>query len=275
MSVREFAYTRDDFERVRRWIYQVAGIALADIKFDLVYSRLARRLRACGYSEFSAYLDFAHQNADETRECINALTTNLTAFFREPHHFDYLHDFLQQRQATPVRIWCGAASTGEEPYSIAITAMEAYESLNPPVQILATDLDTQVLEHGRTGVYEEERIANLSPERKRLFFLRGRNAHTGRVRVRPELQALIRFRQLNLLAGKWPIGDALDVIFLRNVMIYFDRTTQHKVLAHCARLLKPDGLLFVGHSESLSHASKAFSLIGRTIYRPVPAEVSA
>lgn len=263
---REFAYTKADFDNVRQRIYRVAGISLSDAKADLVYSRLARRLRATGLSDFRDYLAQLNEDPEEQREFVNALTTNLTSFFREPHHFDTLAAFLPRR-STPIRIWCGAASTGEEPYSLAMTAVESFGNLTPPVKILATDLDTQVLATAEAGVYSEEKIERLSNERRQQFFFRGKGSKQGLVRVHPALQALLSFRQLNLLDPKWPLKPGFDAIFLRNVMIYFDKPTQAAVLRRCASVLQPDGLLFVGHSESLAHVADLFSPIGRTVYK--------
>ncbi len=266
---REFPYTRQDFERVRERIYRIAGISLSDAKQDLVYSRLARRLRATECRDFVSYLVLAESDQDEQREFINALTTNLTAFFREPHHFDALARFMAARP-TPISIWCGAASTGEEPYSLAITAAEVFASLSPPVRLLATDLDTDVLATAGRGIYPLDRVERLSAERLRSFFLRGKGAQSGFAKVRPELQQMISFKQLNLLAERWPMRQPFDVIFLRNVLIYFDKPTQATVLRRCATLLKPDGMLFVGHSESLTHVADCFQPLGKTMYRLQP-----
>lgn len=263
---REFVYTRADFDRVRQRIYQTAGIALSDAKADLVYSRLARRLRVTGFSSFGPYLAALDHNPDEEREFVNALTTNLTSFFREPHHFETLAEFLVQRP-TPIRIWCGAASTGEEPYSLAMTVVESFSSLTPPVSILATDLDTHVLATAERGVYSEDKVERLSTQRLQQFFLRGKGRNQGFVRVHPALQALLHFRQLNLLDAHWPMKQRFDAIFLRNVLIYFDKPTQAAVLGRCAKVLAPDGLLFVGHSESLAHVGHLFKPLGRTVYR--------
>lgn len=262
---REFAYTRTDFERVRERIYRIAGISLSDAKADLVYSRLARRLRATGLQRFDDYLAQLEDSPEEQREFINALTTNLTSFFRESHHFDTLKTFLTKRQ-TPIRIWCGAASTGEEPYSLAMTAVEAFDRMPPPVRILATDLDTQVLNTAIEGIYPAERIERLPERRVKRFFLRGKGSRMGLVRVHPALQAMLDFRQLNLLDRRWPMKQKFDAIFLRNVLIYFDKPTQADVLYRCAEVLQPDGLLFVGHSESLTHVADRFQSLGRTVY---------
>jgi chemotaxis protein methyltransferase CheR len=264
---REFDFTAADFERIRKLIYKHAGIALAAVKQDMVYSRLARRLRHHGDRSFAQYLARLEADPAEWEAFVNSLTTNLTAFFREAHHFDILSERLRRMEAgRNIRIWCAAASTGEEPYSLAISACEAFNTLNPPVQILASDIDTQVLAHGQRGVFPQERVARLSPERLRRYFLRGADAEQGQVRVRPELQRLITFRRINLLEPLWPVQAPVDFIFCRNVMIYFDRPTQYAMLRRFSPLLHDEGLLFAGHSESLVHAADLFRSLGRTVY---------
>ncbi|MBL8489450.1 MAG: chemotaxis protein CheR [Rhodocyclaceae bacterium] len=265
---REFNFGPADFERIRKLIYEQAGISLAPVKQDMVYSRLARRLRALGMSRFSDYIDHLEQGDEaEWETFVNSLTTNLTAFFREAHHFDILARNLRERTHRPLRIWCSAASTGEEPYSLAITACEAFDSLTPPVRILASDIDTNVLAKGEKGVYPLERVDRMSPDRLRRFFLRGTGSQSGQVRVRQELQQLIRFTRLNLLDPRWPaVEGPLDAIFCRNVMIYFDKPTQYSILKKFAPLLRDDGLLFAGHSESFLHAADLFRSLGRTVY---------
>lgn len=264
---REFAFSKEDFERVRALIYKHAGISLSPVKQDMVYSRLARRLRARGDRTFAEYLDRAEREPAEWETFVNSLTTNLTSFFREAHHFDILAERLKKHAGrTPVRIWCSAASTGEEPYSLAMTACEVFDSFNPPVHIVATDIDTNVLSTGQKGVYGLDRIERLSRERVQRFFLKGTGSQDGFVRVRPELQRLIEFKRLNLLDKTWPIQGPFDVMFCRNVMIYFDKPTQYGILKRFAPLLKQDGLLFAGHSESFLHAADVFRSLGRTVY---------
>lgn len=265
-SAKEFEFTTHDFERVRAMIYKRAGIALAESKQEMVYSRLARRLRANGIATFAKYLDDLESGrANEEWEAFtNALTTNLTSFFREAHHFPILLEHVKNRR--DVTVWCSASSTGEEPYSIAITLCEAFGSLNPPAQIIATDIDTNVLATASNGVYPIERIEKMAPERARKFFLRGKGEQSGLVRVRNELRNLIEFKQLNLLADNWPISGQFDVIFCRNVMIYFDKPTQAKILSRFVPLMKPDGLLFAGHSENFLYVSDALKLRGKTVY---------
>jgi len=268
-DAREFEFTERDFERVRQMIHRRAGIALAASKRELVYSRVARRLRALGLRRFSDYLErLEDDDSPEWEAFTNALTTNLTSFFREPHHFPVLAAHLG-RAGTPLpqTLWCCAASTGEEPWSIAITAVEAFGRFDAPVRILASDLDTQVLEQAERGVYALERVERLGAERLRRFFLRGRGPQAGRVRVRDELRRLVVFRRINLLDADWALRGPLDAIFCRNVMIYFDRPTQRRVLERFAPLLRADGLLFVGHSEVLTHAADLYRPCGRTVYR--------
>ncbi|NHZ41505.1 CheR family methyltransferase [Massilia aquatica] len=267
-TVKEFNFTKSDFERVRALIYQRAGISLADSKQEMVYSRLARRLRATGIVSFGRYLDDleAGRLGEEWESFTNALTTNLTSFFREAHHFPLLAEHVKKLRDHPIQIWCSAASTGEEPYSIAMTVCEAFNTLTPPVQIIATDIDTNVLATGAHGVYAIDRIEKMEPERARRFFLRGKGDQDGMVRVRPELRALVTFKQLNLLGDGWPVKGPFDVIFCRNVMIYFDKATQRKILARFVPLMKPDGLLFAGHSENFLYVSESLKLRGKTVY---------
>ena len=268
-AAREFVFTGADFHRISKLIYEYAGIALAPSKQEMVYSRLARRLRAHSLSRFVDYIALLEATGENERQAfVNALTTNLTSFFREPHHFNALARLLESRRgrSDPVTIWCSAASTGEEPYSIAMTAVEAFGSYSPPVTVVATDVDTSVLEHASAGIYARERVAKLSPDQLRRFFLTGSGSPEGSVRVRPELRALLTFRQLNLLDTRWPIRGPFDAIFCRNVMIYFDKPTQRKVLQNLAPMLRPDGLLFAGHSESFLHSADVFRLRGNTIY---------
>jgi len=264
---REFDFTAQDFARVRKLIYQHAGISLSEAKTDMVYSRVGRRLRIMGFTTFKDYLDnLENENsADEWEAFTNALTTNLTSFFREEHHFPILAEHLQSVK-TPIRIWCSAASTGEEPYTIAMTACEAFGSMRPPVDIIATDIDTNVLATASRGVYPYERVSRLSLERRKQFFQKGSGKHEGMVRVRNELKSLITFHQLNLLEQQWPLKETFDVIFCRNVMIYFDKPTQAKILSRFVPLMKPDALLFAGHSENFLYVSDAFHLRGKTVY---------
>ena len=265
---REFEFADRDFRRVCDLIYQRVGIALAPAKRDMVYGRLSRRLRTLGMRSFQQYLDHLEQeDGDEWQAFTNALTTNLTSFFREPHHFDKLREELQQRSSrAPLLLWSCAASTGEEPYSMAITACEAFGTLKPPVRIIATDVDTQVLATAGRGVYNIDRVASLDPDLRRRYFQRGSGPNEGQCRVLPALRELIEFRPLNLLAPRYDVGGPFDALFCRNVMIYFDKGTQARILDRFAPLVKHDGLLFAGHSESFSYISERFRLRGQTVY---------
>lgn len=265
---REFQYTDQDFAKIRELIYARAGIALNASKRDMVYSRLARRLRVTRCTRFSEYLTKLERGGDvsEWEAFTNALTTNLTAFFREAHHFPILAESLANVRERPIRVWCAAASTGEEPYSIAITLLEKFDAKQ--VEILATDLDTNVLETASRGVYPIERIDKISEDAKRRFFRRGVGAQAGFVKVTQELRDVITFRQLNLLDADWRLSQKFDAIFCRNVMIYFDKPTQYNLLARFVPLLKPHALFFAGHSESFFHAADLVTSLGHTVYRP-------
>jgi chemotaxis protein methyltransferase CheR len=260
-----------DFERVRTLIYKQAGISLNPGKQAMVHSRLSRRVRDTGAASFSAYLDALEQGRggdDEWQQFVNCLTTNLTSFFREEHHFEALRDDLRARASRPVRVWCSAASTGEEPYSIAMTVVE---SLGPTaaVKVLCSDIDTQVLATARRGVYAAD-SRGLSPERLKRHFLRGTGPNAGSIRVKPELARLVEWRSFNLMNTSWSsLGEAFDLVFCRNVMIYFDAATQRQVLERIHSVMRPGGLLYVGHSENFSDARELFRLRGRTVYERV------
>ncbi len=267
---REFAWTPADFARVRKLIYERAGISLHEGKQAMVYSRLARRLRETGHASFQAYLDWLESQEGvegrEWQEFVNALTTNLTAFFREPHHFELLAAHLRSKPAgTSWRAWCNAASTGEEPYSIAITALETLGT-HAPFQLIASDIDSRVLATAAQGVYRLDNVKGLSQGQLQRFFLRGKGTNAGLVRVKPELRRMIEFLQVNLMSESWPFKEPFDLVFCRNVMIYFDAPTQRRVLERIHRVLKPGGLLFVGHAENFSESRDLFTLRGKTVY---------
>ncbi|MDB5765439.1 MAG: cheR [Collimonas fungivorans] len=270
-SARDFLLTDGDFSRVRALIHQRAGIALGEQKREMVYSRLSRRLRELGMNDFTSYLALleAEKDSAEWQAFTNALTTNLTAFFREAHHFPLLAEHAK-KSAVPLTVWCSAASTGEEPYSIAMTLIEALGSRAATASVIATDIDTQVLEKAAAGVYTMEQVSKLPLERLKRFFLKGSGARAGQVRIRPEVAAMVKFGQVNLLDTQWGLKEPFDAIFCRNVMIYFDKPTQNKILQRFAPLMKPQGLLFAGHSENFSYASQPFRLRGQTVYELDP-----
>lgn len=268
-SAAEFNFDARDFERVRTLIYARAGINLHAGKQAMVYSRLSRRLRDTGHRSFGSYLQWLEtasgaEAATEWQEFVNCLTTNLTSFFREAHHFDALTEDLKQRAGKPLRIWCNAASTGEEPYTLAITVVEALGAA-AQVTIVASDIDTKVLATASRGVYPAD-SRGLTPERQRRHFMRGTGDNAGFMRVKPELARLIEFRSLNLMDPRWSLGEPFDIVFCRNVMIYFDHGTQRRVLGQIHAYIKPGGLMYVGHSENFTDLKDSFRLRGKTIY---------
>ncbi len=270
----DLAFDRGDFDRVRGLIYQRAGISLGDGKQAMVYSRLSRRLRDTGHGSFASYLKWLEHASGETagaewQEFVNCLTTNLTSFFREDHHFVALVDDLRARAKSggSLRIWCSAASTGEEPYSIAMTVVEALGA-NHGVKMVASDIDTQVLTKARLGVYPHD-SRGLTAQRLHQHFLRGKGPQEGFIRVKPELARMIEFQAVNLMDSRWSLGEPFDIVFCRNVMIYFDAATQLKVLEKMHACMKPGALLYVGHSENFTEAKHLFRLRGKTIYERV------
>ena len=263
----DFLLTDMDFERICLLIYKRAGISLSVQKRQMVYSRLSRRLRELSLCKFSDYLCFLESDtrSQEWERFTNALTTNLTAFFREKHHFLLLAEHALQC-AQPVRVWCAASSTGEEAYSIAMTLIEALGGRAHACSVVATDINTQVLARAVDGIFTVEQASKLSTERLKRFFFKGTGAHAGKVRIRPEVSAMVRFSQLNLLDAKWALGGPFDAIFCRNVMIYFDTPTQKKILQRFVPLMKPHALLFAGHSENFSFLRQTLQLRGQTVY---------
>lgn len=272
-SQREFAMSDNDFQFIVRLIAERSGIALSEVKRNLVYSRLARRLRALKLDSFSAYCSvLEHDDGSELEHFVNALTTNLTSFFREPKHFEYLARTLlpalrREPVEQPLRIWSAGCSTGEEPYSLAMTLDEERPGKRD-ARILATDLDSSVIARARTGIYDAARVQNIPEATLKQWFQRGTGENSGSVRVRPAIRDRVTFRQLNLMEP-WPMRKPFDIIFCRNVVIYFDRETQRRLFDRFAEQLRPGGHLFVGHSETLHKVSDRFRLLGNTIYQRV------
>lgn len=270
---REFAFSDEDFEALRRLVKSLTGINLSDQKRELVYGRLSRRLRALNLSSFQEYRQLLAGSPEELAQFTNAITTNLTAFFRERHHFEYLREEVLRPLATSppparrVRIWSAGCSSGEEAYSIAMTVVEAIEDLPRwDIRILATDLASDVLARARAGAYPADRVRTIEPDRIARHFVEERDGVALGYRVRPEVAGLITFKQLNLM-HPLPMKGPLDVIFCRNTVIYFDRDTQRDLLSRMARLQRPGATLFLGHSESLFQVSNDYTLIGKTVYR--------
>ena len=274
---REFLFTDRDFSILRKLANQHTGINLSDGKKELVYSRLTRRLRKLNLISFKSYCQLLLSNpkSDELVHFINAITTNLTSFYREQHHFDFLRRILlpslASRQASNprIRFWSAGCSTGEEAYSLAMCIKESISaSHNIDVKILATDLDSAVLDQASKGIYSHEKLKNILPQYHKKWFLKGNSLNAGFVQIKPELQKLIIFRQLNLMHD-WPMKGPFDGIFCRNVIIYFDKPTQKLLIDRFANILSNGGYLFLGHSESLFKVSKRFSLVGQTIYQKI------
>jgi chemotaxis protein methyltransferase CheR len=272
---REFMFSQSDFDSVRTTLYEQSGISLHDGKQDLVYGRLSRRLRALGFTDFAAYIGFvkSSQGKAERVQFINALTTNLTSFFREAHHFDFLATTLlpqaMRRHAGDrrIRFWSAGCSTGEEAYSAAITINEVVPSLRDwDLKILATDLDSDVIATASRGQYAAQRIEGLSASRRTKWF-RPVNERAGDVvQIDRRAQELITFKQLNLMQ-EWPMKGRFDLILCRNVVIYFDKPTQRTLFERFAEALVEGGYLFIGHSETLHKLSDRFRLVGQSIYR--------
>lgn len=271
-KAREFDYTWDDFNFLRRISNQHSGILVPDDKFDMFYSRLSKRLRALGFTRFKQYCDYLQDHTDnEFTEFINAVTTNLTSFFRENHHFEYLSKNLlpellkTNRTQKQIKVWSAGCSTGEEPYSLAMTLLENIPG-DWDVKILATDLDTNVLATAAEGVYPADRVANMDEQRLQRWFQKGTGSQANKVRTKIQLRQLIHFNQLNLMQ-EWPMKGHFDFIFCRNVLIYFDRETKARLANRYAGYLKTGGHLFIGHSESLHQLETPFTLVGNTIYK--------
>jgi len=270
---RDFVLHDSEFSEIRELVKIHTGISLSEAKRELVYSRLVRRLRRLGMDNFGDYIELLRQ-ADEVEleEFANAITTNLTAFFRENHHFEFLQSgalpAIEKRGAAKrrLRIWSAGCSTGEEPYSIAMVLREEMQRFSGwDVKILATDIDSQVLAHAQAGIYAADRVERVPPKHARWFTSQG----DGTFAVKPEVQSLISFRQLNLM-NPWPMRGHFDVIFCRNVVIYFDKPTQVELFGRIAALQGAGDYLFVGHSESLFKVCDKYELIGKTAFTRLP-----
>ncbi len=269
----EFVLSDAEFEKIKKRIYQIAGISLSDAKKTLVLSRLAKLLRQNRLPGFNEYLDFLDTRGthDDHQQFVNALTTNLTRFYREDHHFDHLcqsigeliaRDVPMSRGGKRLRLWSAGCSTGQEPYTMAMALMAAHPVLKSwDFKILATDVDTEVVARAATGVYSESELAGLSKERLAPF----EPMSDGRVRIPQNLKSLVTFKPLNLL-HEWPVKGPFDAIFCRNVTIYFDKPTQRNVFERFHQVLKPGGHLYIGHSENIGTGVTGFRSVGKTIY---------
>lgn len=275
MEQGEYPLSDREFSRIKARVYQVAGISLSDAKRTLVVSRLSKILRAMGMASFDDYVDYLEHSgsAQDSQEFVNALTTNLTRFYREDHHFahlsDYVRDLVARRPRVGpdgkprLRIWSAGCSTGQEPYTIAVSLLDQFPDLKRwDFRILATDIDTNVIAKAATGIYPEAELAGLTPQRAALF----EKAGGGTIRVPAAARSLVAFKPLNLI-GDWPMHGPFDAIFCRNVAIYFDKPTQGRLFGRLGQMLAPEGFLYIGHSENLGSGSEGFRLVGKTIYQ--------
>jgi chemotaxis protein methyltransferase CheR len=267
---REFAMTPEDFSRIRGLVFALCGISLSAAKVDMAYNRLVRVLRARGMTAFSQYLDLVDGGEPAARqEFVNAMTTNLTRFFREAGHFEMLAKLLRAAGAgRPSSIWCAGCSTGEEAYSIAMTAVETLGAQAASLRVLASDVDTDVLATAAAGIYPMEAARDMDRARLRRFFLAGSGPNEGKIRVRAELRNMVRFEHHNLRGAAWPPAASFDAVFCRNVLIYFDQNSQAEVLERFRACLRPNGLLFSGHSEYYAHSADRWTRIAHAVYRP-------
>ncbi len=271
----EFRLSEREFSRIRERVYTIAGISLSDAKRTLVVSRLSKIVRALGLPGFDAYIDYLDMRGrpEDDQDFVNALTTNLTRFFREDHHFEHLSTFVGSLVARPrrmgkggrprLRIWSAGCSTGQEPYTIALSLLAAYPELKRwDFRILATDIDSNVVARAATGLYPASELNGLSAQRTMLF----EKAGPGEIRIPEEARELVAFKLLNLIEP-WPVSGPFDAIFCRNVAIYFDKPTQGTLFDRLGQVLAPDGFLYIGHSENLQAVSKGFRLVGKTVYQ--------
>ena len=265
-TAREFPFDPEHFRVISERVYRFSGIRLPEAKREMVYARLARRLRTLGIASFDDYVRYLDLEPAEWEHCTNALTTNVTSFYREEHHFQHLgrHAARHARPGEPFRVWSAGCSTGEEPYTIAMCLAEALGER--PFEVLASDLDTQVLACAREAMYPLASVLRLPEARQKRFFQRGTGRFEGRARVRPEIARHVEFQRINLMDAEWPVEPGLDAIFCRNVMIYFDKPTQRRLVERFARLLNPAGAFFAGHAESLLDQGQFFRLRGQTVY---------
>jgi chemotaxis protein methyltransferase CheR len=268
---REFRFSAEHFRLISERVYEFSGIRLPEAKREMVYARLARRLRALGIGSFDDYVRFLELEPAEWEHCTNALTTNVTAFYREEHHFTVLAELARASASSPAgppfRVWSAGCSTGEEPYTISMCLAESLP--HSSYSVLATDLDSQVIATAGEGVYPLQSVLRLPAARQKRFFLKGSGRFEGKARVRREIASHVEFARLNLMDAQWPVEKGLDAIFCRNVMIYFDKPTQRRLVERFAGLLRPGGLFFAGHAESLLDQGKHFRLRGQTVYELV------
>lgn len=272
---KEFPFSDKDFSYIKNLVAERTGIVLTDIKRDMVYSRVARRIRALKINDFAEYCDVLKSgHHEEMVEFINAITTNLTSFFREPHHFVYmtktlLPEIRANKKDRTIRVWSAGCSSGEEPYSIAMTLRDFFPADSDwDIKILATDLDSHMVDKAEKGVYKEGSITGVDERQIKKWMKKGSGKMAGSVKICNEIQSLITFKQLNLMHD-WPLKGPFDFMFCRNVVIYFSKDTQKELFDRYANLLVPNAGLFIGHSESLFKVTDRFQSLGKTIYKKV------
>lgn len=271
MEQGEIALSEREFSRIKNRVYQVAGISLSDAKRTLVISRLSKIVRGLGLPSFDAYVDYLERGgtAADGQNFVNALTTNLTRFYREDHHFEHLRSYVgalitEKPRGARLRIWSAGCSTGQEPYTIGMDLLAAFPELKRwDFKILATDIDTAVIAKAATGVYPANELNGLSAERARAF----EKTAEGEIRIPAVVRELVSFKPLNLIGPNWPMKGPFDAIFCRNVAIYFDKPTQGEVFSRLGKLLAPEAFLYIGHSENLGSGGDGFRLVGKTIYQ--------
>ena len=275
LKSKEFPFTDKDFIFIQNLVSERTGIVLSDIKREMVYGRIARRIRKLSVKDFNEYCSLLKSGHEqELIEFTNAITTNLTSFFREPHHFEYLKNTLlpelkAKKNDNKIRVWSAGCSSGEEPYSIAMTLRDYFPSNSGwDIKILATDLDSNMLESAAKGIYKEERVTGIDKSHLKKWFRKGKGVMNGKVKVCNEIQNMISFKQLNLMHD-WPFKNQFDFMFCRNVVIYFNKETQKELFNRYAEVLVPDASLFIGHSESLHKVTDRFKSLGNTIYRKI------
>lgn len=272
----EFLLTAVDFKQIASMLHDETGIHLTESKVALVYSRLAKRLRALGLESFRDYCELVagSEGLDERQQMICALTTNVTRFFREPHHFDHLTTVVlpplleKAKKGGRVRLWSAACSNGPEPYSIALCVLSLLpDANNYDIRILATDIDTKMIGHARAGCYDSSVISQVPADLRNRWFVKTEGAGGRMMGASDELRNLIAFKELNLI-GQWPIKGPFQAIFCRNVVIYFEEQTQAKIWSRFAPLVEPGGMLYIGHSERLTGpAASEFNSVGVTAYQ--------
>lgn len=271
MEQGEISLSNREFLRIKNRVYQVAGISLSDAKRTLVISRLSKIVRMLDLPSFDAYVDYLERGGSpqDGQDFVNALTTNLTRFYREDHHFEHLRTHVgsliaEKPRGARLRLWSAGCSTGQEPYTIGLDLLAAFPELKRwDFKILATDIDTAVIARAAGGIYPENELNGLSVERARHF----EKTDDGHIRIPAAVRELVSFKSLNLIGPNWPMRGPFDAIFCRNVAIYFDKTTQGEMFSRLGRLLAPEAFLYIGHSENLGSGGEGFRLVGKTIYQ--------